>query len=29
MHGNSDVVDTVDFSAFFTQARQSRLGEVA
>jgi len=29
MHGNSDVVDTVDFSAFFAQARQSRLGEVA
>jgi len=28
MHGNSDVVDTAGFSAFFAQARQSRLGEV-
>jgi len=28
MHGNSDVVDTADFSVFFAQARQSRLGEV-
>jgi len=28
MHGNSDVVDTADFSAFFAQARQFRLGEV-
>jgi len=28
MHGNSDVVDTADFSTFFAQARQSRLGEV-
>jgi len=29
MHGNSDVVDIADFSTFFAQARQSRLGEVA
>jgi len=28
MHGNSDVMDTVGFSVFFAQARQSRLGEV-
>ena len=27
MHGNSDVMDTVGFSAFFAQARQARLGE--
>jgi len=26
--GNSDVVDTAGFSAFFAQARQSHLGEV-
>jgi len=28
MHGNSDLVDTAGFSAFFAQARQSRPGEV-
>jgi len=28
MHGNYDVVDIADFSAFFAQARQSRPGEV-
>jgi len=28
MHGNSDIVNSADFSAFFAQARQSRLGEV-
>ena len=28
MHGNSDVVDTVGFSAIFAQARQSSPGEV-
>jgi len=29
MHGNSDVEHTACFSAFFVQARPSRLGEVA
>jgi len=28
MHGNSDIVNSADFSIFFAQARQSRLGKI-